>query len=297
MKKHILFWGLILLSLQLWAQKDLETRVIIFGVDGLNTIDLMKVNTPNIDSLMARGSWTIEAKAVMPTSSSPNWASMVMGAPPELTTVWANGWNREKEYVPNPTCDSFPTFFPNLFYELHRQHPNSRIGAIHQWPDWRKLVLNDQFTKRRMSFLSARSVIRKAKRYFPRRKPELMFLHLDICDHAGHKHGHGSPEYVEALEITDKLLGELIDKLKAKGLYESTYILLISDHGGKDHGHGGDSPEEVNIPWILTGPGIKQGYQIQGLVNTYDTAPTLARILGITPNSCWTGRVVTEIFE
>jgi hypothetical protein len=32
-------------------------------------------------------------------------------------------------------------------------------------------------------------------------------------------------------------------------------------------------------------------------INTYDTAVTVANILGIKPSPCWHGRVVTEAFE
>lgn len=294
-------WSIVLVvmchCLLLSAQRNLDKRVIIFGVDGLNIIDLQAVHTPHIDSLMAQGAWTLNAQAVMPTSSSPNWASMIMGAPPELTTVHANGWKRKQAYVPNPTCEGFPKYFPNIFSETRRQHPKSRVGAFHQWFSWNTLVLNSQFTKRRRAFLTPERTMYKAKRYFFNRKPELMFIHLDHCDHAGHEFGHGSPEYQEAVKRTDKLLGELIAKLKAKGLLENTYILLTSDHGGIGHGHGGDSPAEVNIPWILVGPDVKAGYQLQDTVNTIDTAPTVARMLGIGPNSCWTGKVVQEAFK
>lgn len=300
MKKSLLWIVLSIVCLQLSAQKKLEYRVILFGVDGLNTKDLQATDTPNIDSLMARGSWTMNAQAVLPTSSSPNWAAMIMGAPPELTRVFANGWHRKQEYVPNPTCDSFPKFFPTIFYELHRQHPKSRIGAIHQWFSWKSLIVNRHVTKRAMTFVSPEYTMRVAKRYFTLRKPEFMFIHLDHCDHAGHSYGHGSPEYIEAVKKTDQLLGELIAKLKKAGLYETTYILLTSDHGGIGHGHGGDTPEEVNIPWILAGPGVKQGHhinQVNTVVNTFDTAPTIAKILGIQANSCWTGKVIDEVFK
>lgn len=298
MKKIVLIFVLVFQLTCLFAQKDVPYRVILLGVDGLNTKDLMNTPTHHIDSLMELGSWTMNAQAVLPTSSSPNWAAMIMGAPPELTRVFANGWHRKKEYVPNPTCDSFPKFFPTLFYELGRQHPKSRIGAIHQWFSWKSLIVNRHVTKRAMTFISPEYTMRVAKRYFTLRKPELMFVHLDHCDHAGHKYGHGSAEYIEAVKKTDKLVGELVAKLKAKGLYETTYILLTSDHGGIGHGHGGNTPEEVNVPWILVGPNVKADHHITNtVVNTYDTAVTLAHILGIQANSCWTGKVITEVFD
>jgi phosphoglycerol transferase MdoB-like AlkP superfamily enzyme len=124
-----------------------------------------------------------------------------------------------------------------------------------------------------------------------------LFTHFDQCDHAGHKYGHGSPEYIQAVELMDKMVGKLVKKLKKKGLYDSTYILLTADHGGIGKGHGGDTPQERNIPWILTGPDVQKNHHISQVINTYDTAPTIARILNIKPNECWTGKPVEEAFN
>ena len=49
------------------------------------------------------------------------------------------------------------------------------------------------------------------------------------------------------------------------------------------------------IPWIIAGPGIRGGYEIQNPINLLDTAPTLARALGIEPHPAWEGRPVEEI--
>lgn len=295
--RHLLFLVLLLATLSVKAQKNIKTRMVVIGIDGLNTIDLPKANTPNIDYLMSIGAWTMNCKTVMPSSSSPNWAAMIMGATPDLTTVHANGWHREDGYVPNPTCDSFPDFFPTIFYELHRQHPKSKIALIHQWPGFRFLVVDKNFSKRRFAFISAQYTMRKAKRYEKLKEPELLFIHLDLVDHAGHKYGHGSPEYIAAVEKADKLIGQMITRMKKHGLWDDSYVLVTSDHGGIGHGHGGDSPAETNVPWILVGPKVKQGEHITSLVNTYDTALTIAKILGVTPNACWVGKPVDAAFR
>ena len=60
---------------------------------------------------------------------------------------------------------------------------------------------------------------------------------------------------------------------------ESTTIIVSSDHGGKGKGHGGNSMAEIEIPWIAAGAGVKEGYEVQSPVNTYDTPATAARHL------------------
>lgn len=51
---------------------------------------IAQADTPVLDSLMAVGAWTMHARGVMPTSSSPNWASMIMGAGPEWHGITTN---------------------------------------------------------------------------------------------------------------------------------------------------------------------------------------------------------------
>ena len=82
-----------------------------------------------------------------------------------------------------------------------------------------------------------------------------------------------------------------------KGKIEKTTILVTSDHGGLGRGHGGNSPEEVTIPWIITGPGVKEGFEITNWVDTYDTAPTLAYLMGMTAPDCWVGKPVKTAFK
>jgi hypothetical protein len=49
----------------------------------------------------------------------------------------------------------------------------------------------------------------------------------------------------------------------------------------------------VNVPWILTGPSVANG-ELRVPVNTYDTAATIAYLLGIKAPDCWVGRAVME---
>lgn len=47
---------------------------------------------PNVKSLMAEGCYTLQKRAVLPSSSAVNWATMFMGACPELHgyTTWGS---------------------------------------------------------------------------------------------------------------------------------------------------------------------------------------------------------------
>ena len=71
-------------------------HVIIIGCDGMSPDGIAHANTPHMDRMMAEGASTMHARGVMPTSSSPNWASMIMGAGPEQHGVTSNGWELNK---------------------------------------------------------------------------------------------------------------------------------------------------------------------------------------------------------
>ena len=53
---------------------------------------------------------------------------------------------------------------------------------------------------------------------------------------------------------------------------------------------------EIEIPWILHGPGVAAGKEITAPVNTYDTAATVAHLFGLKPPSCWIARPVLTAF-
>ena len=77
------------------AQPQVKHMVVV-GVDGLSPDGIIHAHAPNLQRLREQGSWTYHARGVMPTSSSPNWASMIMGAGPEQHGVTSNDWQPDK---------------------------------------------------------------------------------------------------------------------------------------------------------------------------------------------------------
>ena len=91
-------------------------------------------------------------------------------------------------------------------------------------------------------------------------------------------------------------MGRLVAFLKEEGLYDDAHILFITDHGGIGNGHGGVSTEEMIVPWVVSGPGIKEGFTISEPNNTVNTAATVLRLFGVEQPLCWTGEVPESIF-
>jgi len=285
---------LILAALLLAGMASAE-RVVVIGFDGLSPDGIRKARTPNFDRLRASGAWTFRARGVMPTSSSPNWASMIMGAGPEQHGVTSNDWMPDKFEIA-PVVVGSAGIFPTIFGLLRRERPKAVIGVFHDWEGFGRLV--EKGVPNAIEHPKGPvETVNRAVRFLHAAKPDLLFIHLDHVDHAGHEHGHGGPQYLAAVEEADRLAGVVVDALREAKLSQSTVLLLTADHGGVGKKHGGPTMAEIEIPWIIHGPGIAPGREIRAPVNTYDTAATIARILGLQPPEGWIGRPVLEAFS
>ena len=269
-------------------------HVIIIGVDGLSVDGVAKANVPHLRELMQRAAWTMEARGVMPTLSSPNWASVIDGAAPEQHGITSNGYLRHLVEF-QPLCRTEEGTFPTIFGLMRATYPSSLIAVFHDWAGFANLLEKDA-PNILQHVAGAANTTAAAIEYWTRNRPALMFVHLDNVDHAGHEHNWYAKEYYEAVADADGYIGEILDMVDRLSARDSTYILITSDHGGTKHGHGKNSLAEIQIPWILAGPGVMPG-RISAQVNTYDTALTVAWIFHIEPSQCWIGRPVLTAFS
>lgn len=93
--------------------------------------------------------------------------------------------------------------------------------------------------------------------------------------------------YDAEIAFLDDFLGELFDRLRADGSFDSTVFAIVSDHGEQfgEHGslgHAGGLWEYIlRTPLILAGPGIPAGTVIHAPARNIDVAPTLLRLAGL----------------
>lgn len=270
-------------------------HVIVIGIDGLSPDGILHSPTPNIDFLMDNGAYTFHARAVLPTSSSPNWASMIMGAGPEQHGITSNSWERD-EHILTPATTGDDEIFPTIFGVIRNNMPHAEIGAIYHWEGFGRL-----FEKKTLSYDAVgqdeEDTANKAAAYIENGKPLFTFIHFDHVDHAGHHDGHGTPAYYAAVSRADSLLGRIIEATKAADTFEETVFIVTSDHGGVGKGHGGESLAEIEIPFILFGKNVKRGLEILQPVYTYDNAATVAFLLGIDQPYAWIGKPIKSAFE
>ena len=82
-------------------------------------------------------------------------------------------------------------------------------------------------------------------------------------------------------------------------LSHATFLLACfsTDHGGHEFSHGDAIDDDMIIPIILRGPGIKRNYTFNFEVGNQDIPPTVTWALGLTPSNWWTGKNRWEAFE
>lgn len=258
-------------------------KLIVIGIDGFSVNVIDKAKMPNLKALIARAAFTLKARGVLPTVSSPNWASILMGAGPEQHGVTSNDWQRDKFEI-DPLCTGVEGIFPNIFGVLHAARPSLHLAAIYDWDGFGRLF-DRSAANHAERVLHSEQTTQAAITYWLEKKPDFLFVHLDDVDHAGHNFGWESDEYIEAASRIDILLGKLFEAV-AK---DNAFIIIVADHGGTGKKHGSPTRNELLIPVIFAGPGVKPR-EFKQAVNNYDVAPTIAAVFGVALHPCWIGK-------
>ncbi len=93
--------------------------------------------------------------------------------------------------------------------------------------------------------------------------------------------------YAGEIAYTDHCIGQVLEKLKELGLYDSTLIIVTGDHGEMLGEHGEDDhtyfiyQSAIKVPLIFKLPGRTQPQKIKHLVGLIDIMPTVCSLLGI----------------
>lgn len=270
-------------------------RVILIGIDGMGIDGFQKAKTPNFDELVKRGAISLTTRAVMPTVSGPNWGSHLLGAGPEQHGITSNGWTVDN-YTVEATKRDNDGYFPSIFTLIKEQLPNTKTCFYYDWDalaNFYNLKTIDQvvFSK------GFEQTFEKATPWIIENNPRFSFIYVGHPDEVGHEHQWGSPQYIKALEDVDNALGEFFTALKNANMFEDSHFIVVTDHGGVKHGHDGLSMAEIDIPWIISGPGIIQNKMIEQPNDVFNTASTIAYLMNLDQPYEWIGRPVLGAFE
>lgn len=290
-----LFLAIFTLSASVGAKEAAAKHVFIISFDQAAPAGIAKADMPLFKKLAAQGAHTWEAYTIVPSLTLPSHTSMLTGVGIQKHQLDWNDYQPSRGQVKVPTIFSLAKekgITTAMFVAKEKFQHLNLPGSV------------DRFVYPKND-ATCGSVAREFASSVGSLKPGLCFIHFGDPDAKGHEFGVDSPEKLQAYADTDKALGVILDAVDKAGLTSSSVFILTADHGGHDikdkngitrGAHGNSSPDDVTIPWIAWGKGVKPGFAITAAVVQYDTAATALWLLGIpVPENFW-GRPVTSAF-
>ena len=118
------------------------------------------------------------------------------------------------------------------------------------------------------------------------------------------------PDYLGQCASLDENLGRLVERLKAKGLYDNTVILYASDHGShfktrnRDaHLNGGDDYKRtchdsaLHVPLVIAGGPFRGGVAVEELVSTESLPKTILALAGVDVGDAMIGEDLLDVVQ
>ncbi|HET6563574.1 MAG TPA: alkaline phosphatase family protein [Marmoricola sp.] len=256
--------------------------VVAISVDGLNPGALRELGpelTPSFHRLVDRGAGTLNARtAVEMTVTLPNHTGMLTGR--RISTVTGHHITFNTDSRQTDVHTQSGAYRASLFDVVHDRGGRTALYTMkdkfamfdRSWgpelgaPD--RVGKDDGRDKiDRFVLGSAGTVTGKVVRQLRRNPFEASFVHLSLPDHAGHEHGFMGPEYLAAVEETDRHLGRILDAVRStRYLRRHVDVVLTADHGGRGQHHGKASdPDNYTVPFFVWGVDVEPGADLYDL--------------------------------
>ena len=279
-------------------------HVFVISLDGAKPAVIKESQMPVLNKLADEGAFTWQASTIFPSKTLPSHTSMLTGVGPDKHQVLWNDFSPIRG----------PVKVPTMFSLLRAKEPAAVTAMFVGKVKFRHLWLKDSLDifdfggpqtpapvagtpELEKTKVPSQGVAKLASPWIREHKPRLAFIHLTDADSAGHASGWGSPEQKQALNVTDEALGEVVQAIKDAGIADSSVIIISADHGGHDKTHGENIPDDMLIPWVVWGKGVRKQFTLTQPVTTYDTAATALWLLGVPLPAQFDGKPVTSAFE
>ncbi|MFI6323282.1 alkaline phosphatase family protein [Nonomuraea sp. NPDC050556] len=237
-------------------------KVLVIGLDGLRYDRIAPADAPNLDALIATGTFgtsLLYANPMAATSSGPGWSTIATGVWPDRHGVKDNSFTGRRYDL-----------YPDFLSRIEAVNPAMNTFAAFDWK-----ALSDYGTfgpaiDNRVVFdgdtngfpAEDERVTQAAEPVLRDQNPDASFVYLGNIDIAGHNSGAASKGYLDAIKASDAQIGRLLAAVRARPTYASERwtVIVATDHGHTDAGgHGGSTIEERRTFVLASGPGIAAG--------------------------------------
>lgn len=217
-----------------------STLTVLVSIDGFRPDYLERGETPTLNALAASGA-SGSLQPSFPSKTFPNHYTIVTGLTPDHNGIvnntmedarrpgdvftlsdasvtsdpiwWEEGtpiWvSAEQQGIRSATM-----FWPGSDFEIHGTRPSTYAPFDQKLSDFGRVDML-------LSWLDAPEAER----------PQFATLYFDTVDTAGHLYGPNSPKTASAIAQVDAAIGRFVDGLEARGLKDTTNLVIVSDHG------------------------------------------------------------------
>ena len=266
-------------------REPLARRVYVIVVDGCNRERLWQAEAPVMDRLAREGTEYLGVEPAYPARTVVCFSSMLTGATPAEHGMRSNfaprlGVRRE-----------------SVFDVLVREGRSGRlVGIAHLLDPFGEDVVRSVTSVQPTSEIDD-SLTAAARRVVDEEDPDLLVLQLLAADQLGHVRGVRSPEYLDQLANTDRLVGDFLAFLEERGKLDDATAILMADHGqGRGiGGHGHLDWGERPVPFVVWGEGAVPGAISDEPRSVLELAKTVARLLGSAEPEAARGRPLVPV--
>lgn len=214
-------------------------NVLVISIDSLRPDAISEKDTPNLSTIMKKGSFTLKGKSIDPPKTLYNHTAMFIGKHPREIGKDDNEWEEGEPRVSVPTIFRAPK---EKGYETAYFYSKSKLGY---------LVTPDIDTHRLVGLKSPQAAL---SFYQNVANPTFVFLHVSGLEFIGMKKGWMSADYMAMLKDIDARLQPIFDRVEQKGRF---VIIVTSDHAGHGLLHGTDHPDDFRLPFIFYSDTVK----------------------------------------
>ncbi len=262
----------------------LSRRVVVVLVDALREDTSLDVQVMPYLNKLRQNAAVATMHSQPPSYSDPGWATVLSGAWPDIN---------DSQPANPPDDDSVRTFTQDdIFAAADRAGIKTAVSGF----SWFEQMLansgvDEGFYTPGEDSAADMDVLGAAVPWLQDAQYQLVLIHLDQVDYAGHHQGGPLGEdWAAAARRVDAMLQTITAGLDL----EKDTLLVISDHGQIDAGgHGGTEPITMLEPFVMLGAGVVPGQYAD--IEMVDIAPTLAALLGTSIPASNQGRALTEM--
>lgn len=253
-------------------------KVLLILADGMRP-DAVK-NIPEAKEIMNMSAYTLNGKTVFPSVTLPCHMSLFHSVEPMRHGTTTNVYAPQVRPI-DGLCEAIKKQGKTsaFFIDWEELRDLSRPGSLsHSYYvsglDIGFDAADEQLTNNAAEYLKNGG------------NADFVFLYLGLTDSIGHSNGWMSEEYIEAVEKSWKRISRVF-----KVLGDDYTVIITADHGGHGRMHGDDVAEDMTIPIIIYGKDFPKNTEICN-ANIIDIAPTVAKLLDISPADEWDGKPI-----